>query len=219
MKIKTIEKLEEKLSTDLTWRKKELIDIKTLIEDTQSDIYDNIFIRSGIALLCAHWEGFIRYAANMYVVYICDQKIKNKDLKDNFVAFAIKKSIISSGKSEKNSVHTKLLNEIEEIKQKQFYIKYTESDRIIKTESNLSFDLFSEILSSINIENKYQLKKNYIDSNLLKIRHKIVHGEKTDLNKDDFISTFNIVIQIMEEFQEQLIDAAEKKLYLKENFI
>ena len=116
MKIKTIEKLEEKLNVDLAWRRKELIDIKTLIEDDKNSIDKNMLIRSGIALLCAHWEGFIRYAANMYVVYIGDSKIQTKDLKENFLALALKNNIMETGKTEKNSVHSKLMHSIEEMK-------------------------------------------------------------------------------------------------------
>lgn len=84
MKIKTIEKLEEKINTDFSWRKKELIDIKTLVEDNTNSIDKNLLIRAGISLLCAHWEGFVRYAANMYVIYVGYKNIKNKDLKENF---------------------------------------------------------------------------------------------------------------------------------------
>ena len=217
MKIKTIEKLEEKLTHDLSWRKKELIDIKTLIEDENINIDKSTFIRAGIALLCAHWEGFIRYTANMYVVYIGNLKLTNNELKENFLALSLKKDIIASGKSDKNSVHSKLMNKIDEIRSKKFYIKYTDDNRIITTDSNLSYDLFSEILLSINIENKYELKRNYIDSNLLKTRHEIVHGEKTALNNEDFISTFEIVIDIMEDFKDMVINAAENKKYLKDN--
>lgn len=217
MKIKTIEKLEEKLIQDLSWRKKELIDIKTLIEEEDIKVDKNIFIRAGIALLCAHWEGYIRYAANMYVVYIGGLKLTTNELKDNFLALSLKKNIINAGKSEKNSVHSRLMNEIDQIKKKNFYLKYTDDNRIITTDSNLSYELFSEILLSISIENQYELKKNYIDSNLLKTRHEIVHGEKTSLKSEDFITTFDIVMPIMEDFKERIIDAAENKKYLKDN--
>lgn len=215
MKIKTIEKLEEKLENDLIWRKKELINIRALIQDKQNNIDKNILIRAGIALLCAHWEGYIRSAANMYVVYIGDSNVKTKDLKENFLALLLRKDIISSGVTEKTSVHTKLMDKISNAMESKFYIKYTDDNRIIKTNSNLSYELFDEILKSIDIENKYKLKKNYIDSNLLKRRHEIVHGEKTEFEVDDFISTFEIIMNILEEFKDQVISAAEKKLYLK----
>ena len=217
MKIKTIEKLQEKLEEDLSWRKKELINIKTLIENETNNIDKNILIRSGIALLCAHWEGYIRYVANMYIVYICNINIKTKELKENFLALLLRKDIVSSGMTEKTSVHIRLIDKIKDIRENKFYIRYSEDNRIIKTNSNLSYELFNEILKSINIENKYELKKNYIDYNLLKRRHEIVHGEKTEFEIEDFISTFNIITNILEEFKDQVISAAENKVYLKEN--
>ena len=215
MKIKSIEKLEEKLEEDLSWRKKELIDIKTLIKDETNNIDNNILIRSGIALLCAHWEGYIRYVANMYVVYICNCKITANELKENFLALLLKKEILKNGKTDKTSIHTELISNIDSIKEKNFYIKYTDDNRIIKTNSNLSYDLFDEILKSIDIENKYELKRNYIDYSLLKRRHEVVHGEKTDFEIEDFLSTFEIIIHILEEFKSQVINAAEKKMFLK----
>lgn len=217
MKIKTIEKLEEKLENELLWRKKELIDIKSLIEDNKNNIDKSILIRSGIALLCAHWEGYIRYVANMYIVYISNFNIKTKELRGNFLALSLKKDILNSGITEKTSVHNKLISKIELVRENKFYIKYTDDNRIITTNSNLSYDLFNEILESISIENKYQLKKNYIDYNLLKRRHEIVHGEKTEFEIEDFISTFEIIMQILEDFKYQVIYAAENKLFLKES--
>jgi len=216
MKIKTIEKLDTKLSIDLTWRKKELIDIKTLIEDESNNINKKMLVRAGISLLCAHWEGYIRYAANMYVVYIGDTNIKTKDLKENFLALFLKKDIILSGETEKTSIHIKLINKLNELKEENFHIRYTDDNRIITTNSNLSFELFNEILMSINIENEYSLKKNYINSNLLKKRHEIVHGEITYLDKQDFLDTFKVVLEIMESFQSQLLYSAEHKVFLKE---
>lgn len=215
MKIRTIEELEEKINDDFAWRRKELIDIKVLVNDENNTVNERLLIRVGIALLCAHWEGFIRYAANMYIVYISDQKIKNKQLKENFIALKLKKNILNSGKTDKNSVHTNLVKNFVAINEEKFIMRYSDDHKIIETHSNLSYDLFSEILKSINVENKYELKKNYIDYNLLKNRHEVVHGEKTFLNKEDFFETFTQVIGIMEEFKDQIINAAENKLYLK----
>lgn len=215
MKIRTIEKLEEKISSDFSWRQKELIDIKTLVADEANNISKDLLIRAGIALLCAHWEGFIRYAANMYVVYVGCKKIKNKDLNENFMALKLRKAILNSGKTEKNSVHTDLVKRFFKTKEENFHISYTDDKRIIETHSNLSYDLFEEILKNINIENIYKLKKNYIDYNLLKHRHEVVHGEKTFLSKEDFFVTFEKVIEIMEQFKAQIISAAENELYLK----
>ena len=58
IKIKTVEKLEEILLKDLAWRKKEMVSLKILVEKDQ--VNEPILLRAGIALLCAHFEGFIK---------------------------------------------------------------------------------------------------------------------------------------------------------------
>lgn len=67
IKIKTVEQLEELLVQDLAWRKKEMISLKILVE--KDKVNEPILLRAGIALLCAHFEGFIKRASNCYVGY------------------------------------------------------------------------------------------------------------------------------------------------------
>lgn len=217
MKIKTLEKLEDKIDQDFSWRKFELLKLKLALKNSHSLIGRETLIRSSIALLCAHWEGFIRSVANYYVVYICNQKLNTNLLTDNFFVFLLKKDIINTGKSSKNSVHTRLLEKIDEKKKSTFYLKYNDVDgeRIINTQSNLNYDLFVEILKSININNIYQTKENYIDSEMLKMRHAIVHGERINLDEYDFDETYDQVMGIMEDFKQQVLVAAESKIFLK----
>ncbi|MCY7979829.1 MAE_28990/MAE_18760 family HEPN-like nuclease [Bacillus inaquosorum] len=219
MKINNLENLEERIDKDFIWRKVELFQLKMAIEKKNLAISKKTLVRSGIALLCAHWEGFIRTVANYYVVYICCKKIKNKYLKENFVAFKLKKDVKLSGSSVKNSVHTRLLLKVESLKDEVFYIKYNDSPfkRIINTDSNLNFELFDEILQSIGLENIYETKKNYIDNEMLKYRHEIVHGEIYKDTEYNFTEVYNQVLSIMERFKNQVIEAAEKEYYLKEN--
>ena len=58
IKIRNIEQLEEELTKDLSWRKKEMLSLKILIE--KDSVNENILLRAGMALLCAHFEGFIK---------------------------------------------------------------------------------------------------------------------------------------------------------------
>lgn len=217
MKIRTIEKLEDQIDRDLAWRKFELLKLKLAMKHEEIPLGRETLLRASIALLCAHWEGFIRSVANYYVVYVCGQKINNNLLTDNFFALTLKKDIVNSGKSSKNSVHVNLLGKIEENRSKNFFIKFNDVDgeRIINTESNLSYELFSEILKSINIDNIYQTKQNYIDSEMLKNRHSVVHGEKINLEDFDFNETYEQVVEIMESFKEQVLYAASNMNYLK----
>ncbi|MEC5423863.1 MAE_28990/MAE_18760 family HEPN-like nuclease [Virgibacillus sp. C22-A2] len=218
MKIKDIENLEERIDRDFSWRKKELLQLKMAIEKNNIALSKKTLVRSGIALLCAHWEGFIRSVANYYVVYVCGQKIKNKDLKENFIAFKIRSDVKKSGESLKNSVHTKLLKKIESIQEQVFFVKFIDAPfkRIINTDSNLNYELFEEILQSIGLENIYETKKNYIDNEMLKYRHEIVHGENYNDSEYNFSEVYSQVLSIMEDFKLQIIDAAETKAHLKQ---
>jgi len=214
MKIKSLEELQDKLDEDLSWRKKELFDFKQLlISDVQNE---KIFIRAGTALLCAHFEGFIRIASNYYIIYISHKNVPIQNLKSSFLALKLKKKFQECGKTTKISVHSSLFDKLEEIKDTLFFMKYTEENKIITTNSNPSSEVVFEIMTSIGLDfSPFEPKKNYIDFNLLKNRHDVVHGEKTCLMKEDFLKTFDIILIIIEQYKEIIINAAENKQYLK----
>lgn len=90
MKIKTIEKLQDKLDEDLSWRKKELLEFKHIINSGE---HESVMVRAGIALLCAHFEGFIRLASNFYVVFVSYKKVPCKEIKNNFLVLRLKKNL------------------------------------------------------------------------------------------------------------------------------
>ena len=71
MSLRTIEQLSDHISNDLAWRKKELSEIKALIETRRfSSQRHRALVRSGILILYAHWEGFIKSASRYYLEYV-----------------------------------------------------------------------------------------------------------------------------------------------------
>jgi hypothetical protein len=91
MKIRTLEDLNKRLTEDLIWRKKEISDLKSLIETRSfSKSKHNAVLRSGVILLYAHWEGYIKTAAKSYLDFVFRQELTYKDLAINFVAVAMK---------------------------------------------------------------------------------------------------------------------------------
>ena len=209
-KIKTGEELEKLLQDDLAWRKKEMISLRILIlKDT---INEAILLRSSMALLCAHFEGFIKYAANKYVSYVSDQRIPNKLLKNNFVVFKLKEELKQCKNTDKNSVHQRLILKYEKLSYSNFEVK---SD-MISTHSNPSSEVIKEILCSVGIETDiFDLKKQYIDTELLSNRHKVVHGERYGIKKEDFQTTFDIIMDLLDDFNRVIICAADTKKYMK----
>ena len=214
IKIKTVEKLEELLMQDLAWRKKEMFSLKILVE--KDEVNEPILLRAGIALLCAHFEGFIKRASNCYIGYVAEQKKLYSELKENFTALKMEKEFKSCALSEKHSVHKKLLIMHDNLATKTFKVKYDENSPFISTHSNPSSNELKEILETIGVESDiFETKATYIDSSLLEKRHHVVHGDRSDLDKADFMTTFDIIIELIEKYKDLIIDAADNKKYLR----
>ena len=213
MKIKTVDKLQNLLYQDLIWRKKELIDMKLLINTTSNPMLSRV----GIALLSAHFEGFIKQGANYYVVHVASQNLKLEVLTSNFSSLFFDKKFQNISSSNKVSVNQGFIDKfLDEYYHRSFRVQYTQECPVIATEGNPTSLKLKEILLSIGLDYvPYEIKQNYIDSDLLKNRHSVVHGEKINIKKHDFNNTFDNIISIMDMLNDQIIDAAISKLYLK----
>lgn len=213
MKIRNLEKLQDLLDQDMIWRKKELIDLKLMIHSTQNPT----LCKAGIALLSAHFEGFIKHAANLYVVYVASQNIELSELRTNFVAIHSRKIFDSCALSEKITVYQKAIDDFLQLFSTQrFRVRYSTEHPIIRTESNPSSTVVRNIFDSIGLDfSPYETKVKYIDTDLLSNRHSIVHGERIYIEMSDFDNTFEEITQIMRQFSDQVMEAACNKRYMK----
>lgn len=213
MKIKELSNLEEKIDNELSWRKKELTSIKVDVEssNTKEKSEQSRAIRSGIILLYAHWEGAIKSIAEYYLIYVSGLNLKYGELKSNFLAIAMKRSLNEFKDTKKASVHNKF---IDDIYAKKNEVSEIPCNKIIKTDSNLKMETFKEITATIGIDdNKYALKKMVIDNRLLGNRNKIAHGDRID-NLDgisciyDYIELHIMVVELIDKFAEDIKNAA-----------
>lgn len=147
-----------------------------------------------------------------YVRYDSSQGILNNLLKSNFSAINLRKSFKDCSNTEKISVHQRLVARYDELTNKPFFV----NNDVITTHSNPSSEEISEILSSIGITTDiFNLKKFYIDFELLSKRHKVVHGERYEIQKKEFEATFKIIMELVDDFETVIIKAADSKEYLK----
>jgi hypothetical protein len=89
--------------------------------------------------------------------------------------------------------------------------------RFINTHSNLTYGVFAEILEVIGVENKFTLEEKYINNILLKNRNSIAHGERKPLDAQDLMNILDRVDRIMSKFRDEILDYADKELYLNKN--
>ena len=82
--------------------------------------------------------------------------------------------------------------------------------------SNPKMDVLDDLLSILGIESDiFRLKKRYIEENLLRNRHKIVHGERYPVQYTDFIEIFDKIVGLMDDYNDLILKSAEDQCYMK----
>jgi hypothetical protein len=220
MNIKTLENLFDHLDGDFAWRKKELsiIDTNVNSEAKKSNFKQtpalSFYLRAGIALLYAHWEGFIKNSMHAYLDYISNQRIEFSKLNSHFIVLGLRGKISALGESGKVEQQLGMLNFILNQQNEIAFIPKNS----LRTKSNLSAGLFIEIVKSLNLKTKmFELKEKLIDENLLKARNQIAHGEFYKIQ--DEVKSYNelhmAVIEMLTDFKNEITIAAVTKTYLQ----
>jgi hypothetical protein len=211
MKIRTVEQLSDKLAEELAWRKIELSALKALIDlKSFSPGKKNALLRSGVTMLYAHWEGFIKVAANTYLEFVAMQGLPYNKLSNNFIALAMKDKLEQANQTNKATIY----NEVAE-----FFITKLAERSVIKYEnriatSNLSSSVFKEIVCMLGLDySLYESKEVLIDEKLLKKRNMIAHGNYLDIDEEQYDELHGEIVAIIDNFRNQIDNCASTKQY------
>ncbi len=209
-KIRTPEQLYDILDEQITWRKKELADLKSMVEARSAPERTNCLIRCGITLLYAHWEGFVKEAAEAYLIFINTQRLSYKDLAPNFIALGMRKRLNEAFETNKVSLQKDLVT---------FFLSGMEERCTfvpeISTQSNLSSQVLKEIISILGLDFSIYEENGIfeLDDDLLRTRNSVAHGKYEIMRRDEFIELHRQIIKLMELFLNQITNAALTKAY------
>jgi hypothetical protein len=218
MTIRNLEHLTDKLASELAWRRKELSDLKSLVEiKSFSSSKHNALLRSGIALLYAHWEGFVKAAASAYLEFVSMQRLPYEDLSANFVALAMKAKLNEAADTSKATIFTEAIEFIMSRLSERSSIPYKD---VIKTGANLSSSNFREIVCVLGLDfTEYEMKQVMIDEKLLARRNSVAHGEylsgHLSIDIQEYLELHSQVIGMMELFRTQIENCAAMKAYCR----
>ncbi|WP_016952868.1 MAE_28990/MAE_18760 family HEPN-like nuclease [Anabaena sp. PCC 7108] len=212
MSIRTAEQLSDILATDLAWRKKELSEVKSLIElKNVSPQRHNALIRSGVCILYAHWEGFVKLAANSYLEYVAMQKLCYDQLASNFLALAMKEKLKETKETNKVSLYIPVCDFF----LSQLNTRCSLPKKAISTASNLSSEILKEISHILGLDfSLYSTKSKLIDEKLLEARNKIAHGNDLIIDREEYIELHTEVIAMLDIFRNQIENAAVNKDFM-----
>ncbi|MBN1366178.1 MAG: hypothetical protein JW976_15340 [Syntrophaceae bacterium] len=214
MNIRTTNDLCSFISADLAWRKKELSTLINYSTGTSTNSIDQLVLtRCGVALLYAHWEGFIKIATNAYLAFLKMQRLRNDQIKPNLLTLSMLHSVNFSSESNKYSEYGKITD---------FYLlNMTSHARFpfkngLDTKSNLSSTVLKEFLWCLGLDySPYETKEKLIDTRLVNRRNHIAHGQYLDIGIEDFKEMRDSIIVILESIKTEIENSAINGSYKK----
>ncbi len=212
MKIRTTEELSSFLDGDIVWRKKELAILKSIASSNKSKLLEDPMARSGVALLYAHWEGFVKSSSSAYLDYVAKRGLPYEQLKSNFIAIKIRQLIgdvsVFNKFSKRKDIVDFILTGLNE--------KYVLSSSIINTQSNLSSEVLKEIVATLGLDySPFVTKEKLIDEKLVWNRNNIAHGRYLTMKLEDYFYLEKEILGLMDIFKDQIDNAASLKSYLR----
>lgn len=210
--IRSKEELIDRVAEERAWRIREISELKNIVEsNTTSSTRRRVVCRSGVALLYAHWEGFVKKAGTYFLDFVASQRLTIKELKGNFVTIALRGRIDQASQAKKYSAFEELTNYIRDNQESRARIPYK---NVVNTESNLSSSVLKEICWCVGIDySLYSTKEKFIDSKLVARRNHVAHGEAIELSEEDFLELADEVVGLIETFRNQLENATVNESY------
>ena len=92
MRTTTLEELSQRIDDDLVWRKKEISTLSLVIFDLQGEAQRAV-LRGSLAVLYAHWEGFVKQSVFLYMNFIDGQCLSANQLNEAVVAFVFRNKL------------------------------------------------------------------------------------------------------------------------------
>ncbi len=213
MSLRTLEQLSDFLDSDLAWRKKELSNMHSLLLlRSISESKRSAILRSAVALLYAHWEGYVKSASTAYVEYVALQKLKNENLSDNFIALSLKTILNKATQSNKIQSHIEVASFFRNRLKETSAINYKNA---IDTKSNLSSRIFKNIIILLGLDySHYATKEKLIDEKLLNSRNNIAHGNYLLVDEREYLELNEQIIGMMNLLRNQIDNSSVLKEYI-----
>lgn len=215
MKLRTVLQLQEYLDNEYAWRVKEIDYAQTAVRRASGSAQVTL-TRAGVALLYAHWEGFVKCAAEALLNFIVCRSLKYKDLQSCFIAHGMAHHLELLSSSLKHNRRSESV---------QFILNNLDSRakfpwaNIISTHGNLSADVFNNIAAAIAIDStKYEPRRNWIDKELLANRNKIAHGERLSIQPDQFPTLASETLTLLRWFKTDIENSIVLKTYLAKTY-
>jgi len=202
--IRTQEHLFDSLAGDIIWRKREISTLRWMLSKATPDRKAPL-LRATVALVYAHWEGFIKTAACAYLEFLHFRRFTYRQLAPNFVALGARSILRRAGATNRLAAHLEVTDFFLSRLGEQCRLPFKDG---LHTDSNLSSTVLKDIVQTLGLDfSPFETKAHLIDERLLRSRNTIAHGEYMILDEATVDELANEVVAMLEAFRTQIDNA------------
>ena len=210
MKIRSAEELEDYISKEFAWRRKELTNLRNLALGAK-DSTKNLLLKACITTLYSHWEGFVKNISIAYCMLLNTRKLKYSELIDNFKVYSILNSFKEGFPHKRFKSYLEVVNILNTVMSDNLVIDY---DKHIDAKSNLNSEVLFDIIQKLGLDyTLFELKENLIDEKFLGTRNAISHGEYREIELDTFNDLYDEITDLINLFKNQILNATYTESY------
>ena len=210
MPLRDESELTDYLDRDMSWRRRELTTLSHMVTRERRHV-QTVVIRAGVCLLYAHWEGFIRTAAQGYLEYVANRRLRYRELRRNFLVIGMRSRIQRTLEQRSTAANVALVDAILDADTERMP---SSIGNVIDTKSNLDSRILNEILLTVGFETSgYLSRERLLDVRLLGNRNKVAHGEQLDIDASDYVDLHGTVIDLMNRFKNDVENAVSARSY------
>lgn len=224
--------IREELENELTWREAELRFLKNQMVNINKDEDRDIYRKSLVVMLYAHYEGFCTFAFQTYVLAINEENLLRKQVNsslaaasmhDEFSLFELQeykearfKRVFSKNPPDDNKLYkfskrVYLLEAFNGFLDKKIEIP----DKVVNTENNLWPVVLKKLLYSLGLPENTFVRHEVAIKELVNTRNGVSHGkEKDGIDENTFRKLEEATSDINESIIQLIYDALKNKEYL-----
>ena len=203
----------KQLEDDLNWREAELASLKKqVVTAPKGSVTQQVLLRAIWALLYAHYEGFCKFAWDLYLNELQNAGVKRKDCKDEIAKLSLQKQF----KELRGNLSLANIWNFAQIDLKTLLEENLEFPTKLETNSNLYPQLFKE--NSLQVCLDCTLVEQYkIELKTLVVRrNEIAHGQKMIIKDiQEYKKYEDAALEVMHELAVSIVDCLDQKLYLQ----
>ena len=200
---RTAEEFTAHITSDLTWRIREISDVRSTASAALPPV-SRAILRASVPLMYAHWEGHVSLVSRTYMDFLARRRLRYSSLKECFrlnAFFATIRRMTQTRFSHPEQIAflTSVINSGEA----QF--RHVDQD-VLSSRSNLNSEVLQDLCCLLSLDiRQFENDFDFLDKILLYRRNNIAHGQFIEIDVSMLRDMSDRVIEMMRKFN-NLVD-------------